>query len=339
MAINVSREKLLFYVAAGALGGFGAWGAAEPFMGVQNVYLRDLLLGAMIGLFIAGFLASIEALSVSQWRQAAAALIEAAIPDDTDLPETWETCAALLPHAQAVLALTCGGMFRIALYLGSSGNYLAARDLFQLIEAAYTQDDAYGAEHRGALSARLQWARWTGHAGDPAAARDLFGELLPVDERVFGLEHSETLTARHQLATWTGEAGDPAAARDQFAALLPVREKVLGPKHRDTLTTRHHVAASTGKAGDPAAARDQFAALLPVREEVLGSKHPRTLNTRHQLATWTGEAGDPAAARDQFAALLSVLEQVLGPEHQDTLTTRRELAHWTERAERGPSAS
>src|SRR5208282_5263700 len=71
MAINVSREKLLFYAAAGALGGFGAWGAAEPFMGVQNVYFRDLLLGAMVGLFIAGFLASIEALSVSQWRQAA----------------------------------------------------------------------------------------------------------------------------------------------------------------------------------------------------------------------------------------------------------------------------
>ena len=265
----------------------------------------------------------------SQWRQAAAALIEAAIPDDTDLPETWETCAALLPHAQAVLALTCGGMFRIALYLGSSGNYLAARDLFQLIEAAYTQDDAYGAEHRGALSARLQWARWTGHAGDPAAARDLFGELLPVDERVFGLEHSETLTARHQLATWTGEAGDPAAARDQFAALLPVREKVLGPKHRDTLTTRHHVAASTGKAGDPAAARDQFAALLPVREEVLGPEHPDTLITRGNLARWTGKAGDPAAARDQFAALLPVREEVLGSKHPRTLNTRHQLATWT----------
>jgi len=36
----------------------------------------------------------------SQWRQAGAALIEAAIPDDTDLPETWPVYAALLPHAQ-----------------------------------------------------------------------------------------------------------------------------------------------------------------------------------------------------------------------------------------------
>ncbi len=70
MASNVSREKLLFYAAAGALGGFGAWGAAEPFLGIHSVFARDMLLGALIGLFIAAFLASIEALSVSQWRQA-----------------------------------------------------------------------------------------------------------------------------------------------------------------------------------------------------------------------------------------------------------------------------
>ncbi|HZP45758.1 MAG TPA: FHA domain-containing protein [Candidatus Binataceae bacterium] len=69
--MNVSREKLVFYVAAGALGGLGAWAAAEPFLGIQSVYLRDLLLGAIIGLFIAAFLASIEALSVSQWKAAA----------------------------------------------------------------------------------------------------------------------------------------------------------------------------------------------------------------------------------------------------------------------------
>jgi|SRR5580658_8404072 hypothetical protein len=70
MASNVSREKLLFYAAAGALGGFAAWGAAEPFLGIRSVYSRDLLLGALVGAFIGAFLASIEALSVGQWRQA-----------------------------------------------------------------------------------------------------------------------------------------------------------------------------------------------------------------------------------------------------------------------------
>ena len=49
-----------------------------------------------------------------QWRQAAAALIEAAIPADPQLPATWPVFAALLPHARAVLDLTSGGMWRIA---------------------------------------------------------------------------------------------------------------------------------------------------------------------------------------------------------------------------------
>src|SRR5258708_30047435 len=70
MASNVSQEKLLFYAAAGALGGFAAWGLAEPILGIRSVYGRDILFGALIGALISAFLASIETLSVGQWRQA-----------------------------------------------------------------------------------------------------------------------------------------------------------------------------------------------------------------------------------------------------------------------------
>jgi hypothetical protein len=68
--VSLSRQTLGFYAVAGALGGLSAWGTAEPFLGIRNVYARDLLFGALIGLFIGAFLASIEALSVGQWRQA-----------------------------------------------------------------------------------------------------------------------------------------------------------------------------------------------------------------------------------------------------------------------------
>jgi hypothetical protein len=62
-----------------------------------------------------------------QWRQAAAALIEAAIPADTNPPQTWPVCAALLPHARVALADDSDGAARIANYLGQSGSYAAAR--------------------------------------------------------------------------------------------------------------------------------------------------------------------------------------------------------------------
>ena len=273
----------------------------------------------------------------SQWRQAAAALIEAAILADIALPETWQACVALLPHAQAVLDLTSGGMWQIARYLGWSGNYPAARDLFQLIANAYTEDDAYGAEHPDTLTVRHRLAWWTGEAGDAAGARDQLATLLPIRERVSGPEHPDTLTVRHRLAWWTGEAGDAAGARDQLATLLPIRERVSGPEHRDTLEMRNDLAHWTGKAGDAASARKQLTALLPVAERVLGPEYPETLTVRHNLAYYTGEAGDAASARDQLATLLPIRERVSGPEHPDTLAVRHSLAYYT--GEAGDAAS
>ena len=264
------------------------------------------------------------------WRQAAAALIEAAIPDDPQQPETWRHYALLLPHAQAALAADSSGVAEIASYLGYSGSDAAARDLCQIVVAARVR--ASGAEHPATLTARASLAHWTGEAGDAAGARDQYAALLPVEERVLGPEHPSTLTARASLAGWTGQAGDAAGARDQVAALLPVRERVSGPEHPSTLAARANLAGWIGEAGDAAGARDQYAALLPVRERVSGPEHPSTLAARANLARWTGQAGDAAGARDQYAALLPVRERVSGPEHPQTLATRANLARWTGQA-------
>ena len=261
------------------------------------------------------------------WQQAAAALIEAAIPGDPQLPESWPVCAALLPHAQAALADDSAGMARIANSLGFSGSYAPARDLQQKVVEA--RERILGPEHPQTLNARADIGHWTGMAGDAAAARDQYAALLPVRERVLGPEHPETLTARGYLGHWTGLAGDPAAARDQYAALLPIREQVSGPEHPHTLTARGNLALWTGMAGDAAGARDQYAALLPVRERVSGPEHPETLIARGNLAHWTGVAGDAAAARDLSADLVSVCERVFGPEHPSTLTARANLAYYT----------
>jgi hypothetical protein len=63
-----------------------------------------------------------------------------------------------------------------------------------------------GPEHPDTLTTRASLARWTGEAGDAAAARDQFAALLPIRERVFGAEHPDTLTDRANLARWTEEA-------------------------------------------------------------------------------------------------------------------------------------
>ena len=258
------------------------------------------------------------------WRQAAAALVEAALPEDPQDPADWPAFAALLPHARAVLDLSSGGTWQVATYLGHSGSHPAARDLFRQIADTYNEDDALGPDHPDTLVTRHELAYWTGEAGDAAEARDQCAALLPLIEWVLGPEHPATLTTRSNLATWTGEAGDAAGARDQFAALLPIRARALGLEHPDTLAARHKLARWTGEAGDAAGARDQYATLLPIEERVSGPEHPDTLAARHELARWAGEAGDAAGARDQYAALLPIEERVSGPEHPDTLAARHE---------------
>jgi Tetratricopeptide repeat len=265
-----------------------------------------------------------------QWRQAAAALIEAAIPDDPTLPETWPACAALLPHAQAALADDSDGMARIAGYLGSSGSPAAARDLHRRVVAA--RERVLGPEHPDTLTARKYLAEWTGNAGNAAGARDMLSALVPVAVRVLGPERPDTLLARSYLAYWIGQAGNPAGARDLYAALIPVEERVLGPEHSDVLIGRSQFARFIGEAGDPAGARDAYGALVLVDVRVFGPEHRTTLTARANLADWTGETGNAAEARDLLAELLPVRERVLGPEHPDTLTSRGILAYWTGRA-------
>jgi hypothetical protein len=146
----------------------------------------------------------VQAVTVSQvpaevadrWRQAAAVVTEAAVPDDPALPSTWPACAALLPHAMAVLDPTSDGMWRIAIYVGESGGAQTARELFRRIADAHERADAHGAGHRDTLAARHNLAAFTGQAGDAAGARDLLAALLPDMRRVLGPEHADTLTTR-----------------------------------------------------------------------------------------------------------------------------------------------
>ena len=261
------------------------------------------------------------------WRQATAAVIEAAIPQDPNEPDTWTDFAALLPHARAALPADSDCLERIAAYLSFGGSYGAACDLQRALLLA--RERVLGPEHQRTLISRANLARWTGEAGDAAGARDQFAALVLAFVRAFGTEHPSSLTAAAALARFTGEAGDAVGARDQLAALVPAFERVLGPEHRDTLITRANLASQTGDAGNAAGARDQFVALLPVEERVFGPEHLETLTARSNLASWTGQAGDTVGARDQYAALLPVEERVFGPEHRGTLISRANLARWT----------
>jgi hypothetical protein len=99
-----------------------------------------------------------------QWEQAAAAIVEAAIPADGEPPGAWRECPLLLPHARTVLDLTSNGIWQTARALGYSGSYAAPRDLFALIVGAHRDSGVFGPEHPDTLAVRANLAYWTGQA-------------------------------------------------------------------------------------------------------------------------------------------------------------------------------
>lgn len=257
------------------------------------------------------------------WRQAAAAVIDAALPTDPHAPAAWPAYAVLLPHAHAALDLTSDGMGRIARYLGHSGHYPAARDICRQITDAHTAYDPHGPEHPRTLTARREAARWTGMAGQAAEARDQLTALLAVVERVQGPDHPETLATRHEMARWTGAAGDAADAREQCAALWPAVERVLGADHLDALALRSELARWTGQAPDTPDARDQCATVLSIYELIAGPSNADVELHRRMFPDVAGLEQATASARYQFGLLHRIYERLLGGEHPDTLAAWR----------------
>jgi hypothetical protein len=176
-------------------------------------------------------------------------------------------------------------------------------------------------------------ARYVGHSGRPAAARDLLREVAAAREQEHGADHPSTLTACGHLAYWTGRAGDPGAAQEQFAYLVPRLSRTLGPEHEHTLTARCNLARWTQRAGDAASARDLFAGLAADLSVIRGPHHPETLAARDCLAVTTGLAGNPAGACALYAALLEDLDQVNATgDHFLAPAARRKLARWVKTA-------
>ncbi|MEU7143855.1 tetratricopeptide repeat protein [Nocardia sp. NPDC046473] len=225
--------------------------------------------------------------------------------------------------------------------------------------------DSLPPEHPDVLAARDRFARWTGEAGEPFAARAMFAGLVEDCTAMFGRDHPLTLLPRVQLANWhiqtggaeqgvamltelldleqdereklriradlgfgTGQAGDIVGARDQYAAFLPPLERLLGPTHPDVLHSRDQYARWIGEAGDPERARQQLLELVPLCESTLGPEHSTTMWAKNNLASWTAACGDLDGAARLYREALAMREQVSGIEHPFTLMTRRDLARF-----------
>lgn len=104
------------------------------------------------------------------WRAAAAALVEAAVPADVTVGESWPVCALLLRHALLVVDPLSRSMGRLARSPGHAGDYATARGLWQIL--AESRSARLGPGHPDTLAARDGLAYWSSVAAGPHGDRD-----------------------------------------------------------------------------------------------------------------------------------------------------------------------
>jgi tetratricopeptide (TPR) repeat protein len=261
--------------------------------------------------------------------------LNAVAPETWDLPATWPTWRALLPHIEALAthALPESDTEVTASLLRRTGNYLRqqeglnSRAIKNLERAADSDMRILGPDHPDTLFARNNLATAYRAAGDLAQAIALYEETLTNITRVQGPNHPDTLIARDKLATAYKEAGDLTRAIGLYEQILVDATRVLGPDHPDTLIARNNLASTCEAAGDWVRAIPLHEQTLAERTRLLGPDHPDTLISSNNLAMSYKAAGDLVRAISLHEQTLTDFMRVLGPDHPHTIAVRSNLAN------------
>jgi len=280
----------------------------------------------------------------AQARSRAAALLTAAFPSDSRLPESWPAATALLPH---VTALVAGGLIdtgltdaRVTVNLTSQagaslywqGDLVGARTLQD--EVLTAERDLLGPRHPDTLRSANNLAETMRAQGDLVGARTLQDEVLTAYRELLGPRHPDTLRSANNLAETMRAQGDLVGARTLQDEVHTAHRELLGPRHPDTLTSAGNLALTMQAQGDPVGARTLQDEVHTARRELLGPRHPDTLTSAGNLALTMQAQGDLVGARTLQDEVLTARRELLGPRHPATSVSAWNLYTTLRRSDR-----
>ncbi len=262
------------------------------------------------------------------WAGAAAELVNAAFPFDSDDVRTWPVCARLLPHARAAahhaeehqvgLQAASRLLNQAGLYLQGRAEIREAKALceraLQIGEAAYGPDHPKVAIRVNNLGSVLQ------AQGDLAGARTHFERALRIDEAAYGPEHPEVAIRVNNLGNVLRDLGDLAGAKNHFERALKIDETSYGPDHPDVARDVNNLGSVLREQGDLEGAQRQFERALGIMEQAFGLDHPQVANCVNNLGVVLQAQGDLAGARAHYERALKIDEVAYGPDHPEVAT-------------------
>jgi tetratricopeptide (TPR) repeat protein len=265
------------------------------------------------------------------WKTLVLQLITADFPSSADNIAVWPHCAALLPHATALLddpelpqAFLGTLADNVISYHHTRGQDATAADLSRRTLDARTK--AFGAEDPRTLASMNDLAAATYGLGDYAATKEMYQRAVDISSRILGPEDPGTLTSMSNMAVAMNGLGEYLAVRDLHQQTLDLRIRVLGPEHPSTLISMSNLGNALNGLGDNVGAKDLHERALEIRKRVFGPEHPTTLISMNNLGNALNGLGDHQAARELHEQTAEISRRVLGPDHPDTLASINNLA-------------
>lgn len=261
------------------------------------------------------------------WAEAAAKIVNDAFPsgDIASNVESWATCARLLQHGLAAVALAETeniALEQAARILNQMGLYMLGRAQFSdaknLIERALVIcEEQFGSDHPDVASAVGNLGSVLKDQGDLSGAKTHYERALAIDEKQFGPEHPNVARDVNNLGIVLRALGDLSDAQAYFERALAIDEKQFGPDHPEVARDVNNLGTVLQDLGNLWGAKWYLERALVIDEKQFGPDHPNVARDINNLGMIQHALGDLLGAKAHFERALAIDEKRFGPDHPD----------------------
>jgi len=257
------------------------------------------------------------------WAQVALRIAAAAFSFDSQNPNSWHACAAVLPHAMCstmcaqsagIVPTEVGEMLsRIGRFLLKQGNYAEARSL---LEMAYTLVmSTYGPKSAQAADIANNLARVRHRLGDLAGASTLYDSALEIDRLNYGPDDPHMATVANNSAMTLVELGRLPQARERFEWAIEVFRKSYPKNHPKIASVMNNLGFVLTQLKEHETARQWLEQSLAITESAFGANHPQVACIAVNLGAALRAQGQQVPARKLFDRALLIDQTAFGSHH------------------------
>ena len=268
-----------------------------------------------------------------RWAVEALRLLSDAFPDGEY--ESWEVCAALVPHAlkalnykhydrdEDIILGTLQGRIshyyvRQGLFYQAEGWSRKALDNMALAPAV-KQENIWAVK-----SNRVLVMKELGRFED---AEDLAQEVWRERSAALGPKHKDTLKSMVTLSLIYQEQGRYLEGAKAMRKILKILERTLDVNHVELFAAKIRLSSSLQFLGQYAEAENYVRQAVEGYMKILGPRHPHTLKAQWCLARIYHAQGRYAKSEAVNFETWTAQKKVLGPDHPETIKSRHSYSN------------